>query len=55
MGPEGVWISEMFGLEKYTFLIGNALYSIYIEHIEIYMNIIKSKVRISEVRFYCMP
>jgi len=28
MGPEGVRISEMFVLVKFTFLIGNALYSI---------------------------
>jgi len=26
MGPEGVQISDIFGLMKCTFLIGNALY-----------------------------
>jgi len=42
MGPEGVQISEMFGLGECLIF--------YVERTEIYMNIIKSRVRISDAR-----
>jgi len=49
MGPEGVWISEMLGFEKYVYNSYWEYLIFYVEHTEIYMNINKSSIQISEV------